>query len=148
MLDLVLAIAHHILIFGLFGILATEFMLVRRGMDQAMVSRVAATDLWYGLSAALIIVIGFSRAIFAAKGWDYYSHNLFFWAKFGIFAVIGALSAAPTIAFLRWRREKYVPDDARVAGVRHFLWAQVMLFPLLLIFTTTMARGFEEFSAG
>ena len=46
MLDLVLAVAHHILIFGLFGILFAEFILVRPGLDQAMVRRVAATDLW------------------------------------------------------------------------------------------------------
>ena len=148
MLDLVLAIAHHILIFGLFGVLFAEFILVRPGMDQTMVNRVAATDLWYGILAALIIVIGFSRAIFAAKGWDYYSHNIFFWAKLGTFAVIGGLSASPTISFLRWRREKREPDDMQIATVRRFLWAQVMLFPLLLVFAAAMARGFGEFAAG
>jgi putative membrane protein len=148
MLDLVLAVAHHVLIFGLFGVLFAEFILVRRGMDQAMVGRVAATDMWYGILAALIIVIGFSRAIFAGKGWDYYSHNLFFWAKLGTFAVIGGLSAAPTISFLRWRREKRAPDDMQIATVRRFLWAQVLLFPLLLAFAAAMARGFGEFGAG
>src|ERR1700744_486739 len=148
MLDLVLAIAHHILIFGLLGVLFAEFILVRPGMDQTMVNRVPATDLWYGILAALIIVIGFSRAIFAAKGWDYYSHNIFFWAKLGTFAVIGGLSASPTISFLRWRREKREPDDMQIATVRRFLWAQVMLFPLLLVFAAAMARGFGEFAAG
>jgi putative membrane protein len=67
MLDLVLAVAHHILIFGLFGVLLAEFILVRPGLDQATADRVAATDLWYGILAGLIIVIGFSRAVFAAK---------------------------------------------------------------------------------
>ncbi|MGZ5921181.1 MAG: DUF2214 family protein [Rhizomicrobium sp.] len=146
MLDLVLAVAHHILIFGLFGVLFAEFVLVRPGLDQATVNRVAATDLWYGILAGLIIVIGFSRAVFAAKGWDYYSHNLFFWAKIGTFAIIGALSAAPTISFLRWRREKRLPDESRIANVRRFLWAQLLLFPLLLAFAALMARGFGEFA--
>jgi len=131
MLDLILAVAHHVLIFGLFGVLFAEFILVRPGMDQVTVNRVAATDLWYGILAGLIIVIGFSRAVFAAKGWDYYSHNLFFWAKIGTFAIIGALSVAPTISFLRWRREKRMPDDSQIANVRRFLWAQLLLFPLL-----------------
>jgi putative membrane protein len=49
MFDLILAVAHHILIFGIFGVLFAEFILVRPGMDQAMVNRVAATDLWYGV---------------------------------------------------------------------------------------------------
>jgi putative membrane protein len=146
MLDLVLAVAHHILIFGLFGILFAEFILVRPGLDQAMVRRVAATDLWYGILAGLIIAIGFSRAVFAAKGWDYYSHNLFFWAKIATFAVIGALSAWPTISFLRWRRDTRVPDEIQIATVRRFLWAQLLLFPLLLAFAALMARGFGEFA--
>jgi putative membrane protein len=146
MLDLVLAVAHHILIFGLFGILFAEFILVRPGLDQAMVRRVAATDLWYGILAGLIIAIGFSRAVFAAKGWDYYSHNLFFWAKIATFAVIGALSAWPTISFLRWRRDTCVPDEIQIATVRRFLWAQLLLFPLLLAFAALMARGFGEFA--
>lgn len=144
MLDLVLAVAHHVLIFGLFGVLFAEFILVRPGLDQATVRRVAATDLWYGILAGLIIVIGFSRAVFAAKGWDYYSHNLFFWAKIGTFAVIGALSAWPTVSFLRWRRKKCAPDEMQIANVRRFLWAQMLLFPLLLAFAALMARGFGE----
>ena len=146
MLDLVLAIAHHVLIFGLFGVLLAEFILVRPGLDQVAVGRVAATDLWYGILAGLIIVIGFSRAVFAAKGWDYYSHNLFFWAKIGTFAVIGALSAWPTLNFLRWRREKRVPEESRIVHVRRFIWAQLLLFPLLLAFAALMARGFGEFA--
>ncbi|MEO7054877.1 MAG: DUF2214 family protein [Rhizomicrobium sp.] len=146
MLDLILAVAHHLLIFGLFGVLFAEFILVRPGIDQAMVNRIAATDLWYGIMAGLIIVIGFARAIFAAKGWDYYSHNLFFWAKIGTFAVIGALSALPTISFLRWRRGKLVPNAKQIASVRRFLWAQLILFPLLLVFAAAMARGYGEFA--
>jgi putative membrane protein len=146
MFDLIRAVAHHILIFGIFGVLFAEFILVRPGMDQAMVNRVAATDLWYGVMAGLIIVIGFARAIFAAKGWDYYSHNMFFWAKIGTFAVIGALSALPTINFLRWRRVQRVPDAMQIASVRRFLWAQVVLFPLLLVFAAAMARGYGAFA--
>lgn len=146
MSDLILAVAHHILIFGIFGVLFTEFILVRSGMDQAVVGRIAAIDLWYGIMAGLIIVIGFVRAIFAAKGWDYYSHNAFFWAKIGTFALIGALSALPTVSFLRWRRDRTVPDAVQIASVRRFLWAQIILFPLLLVFAAAMARGYGGFA--
>ncbi len=146
MLDLILAVAHHILIFGLFGVLFAELLLLRRGIDIAMVSRISSIDLWYGITAGLIIIVGFSRAVFAAKGWDYYSHNAFFWAKIGTFAVIGVLSAWPTMCFLRWRRQNHAPDDAEVGDVRRFLLAQVLLFPLLLAFAAAMARGYGEFT--
>ena len=92
MLDLWLAVGHHLLIFALFGVLVAELVMVRRGMDENAVAQVAQIDLSYGVLAVLIIIVGFSRAIFAAKGWDYYAHSAFFWAKITTFALIGLLS--------------------------------------------------------
>ena len=145
MLDLALAISHHVLVFALFGVLFAELVLVRRGLDQGAVVRVAAIDLWYGVLAGLIIAVGFSRAIFAAKGWAYYNHNAFFWAKLGAFALIGLLSLPPTFSYLRWKRAGAAPTDAQVAGVRGFLIAEVILFALLPAFAAAMARGYGEF---
>jgi putative membrane protein len=146
MLDLSLAIAHHLLVFTLFGVLFAEFIVVRRGMSHTAVTRIAAVDLSYGVLAGLIVAAGFSRAMFAAKGWFYYSHNGFFWAKIATFVVIGLLSIPPTLAFIRWRREAEAPSDAQVAAVRRFLWAEVLLFALLPAFAAAMARGLGEFA--
>ncbi len=145
MLDLVLAIVHHLLVFGLAGILFAELMLVRPGMDVATVGRVARIDLVYGALAGLVIVVGLIRAAMAAKGWAYYSHNTFFWAKLGVFLLVGLLSAPPTVAFIRWRKIGAAPDAAQVAGVRRFLHAEVALFALLPIFAAAMARGYGQF---
>ena len=145
MLDLVLAVAHHLLVFSLFGVLMAEFVVVRRGMTKAMVERVTAIDLWYGVLAGLILAVGFGRAIFAAKGWLYYSHNAFFWAKIGVFVIVGLLSVPPTLAFIRWRRATGAPDDPQILRVRGLLWAEVGLFLLLPIFAAAMARGYGEF---
>jgi len=144
-LDLALAILHHFFVFALFGVLFAEFVVVRRGMDAAAVARLVPIDAWYGVLAGLILIVGFSRAIFAAKGWAYYAHNAFFWAKIGTFVVIGLLSIPPTLAYLRWRRESTSPADAAVAKVRPYLWIQVALFPLLPAFAAAMARGYGEF---
>ena len=70
MLDLCLAIAHHLLIFALFGVLVAELVLLHAGVDQRAVARIVTIDAFYGALAALIVVVGFSRAVFAAKGWD------------------------------------------------------------------------------
>jgi putative membrane protein len=144
-LDLVLAILHHLFIFALFAVLVVELASVRRGMDAVAVTRVQVIDNWYGVLAALILIVGFSRAIFAAKGWEYYAHNAFFWAKIGTFAVIGFLSIRPTLAFLGWRRKNTSPTDAAVDKVRPYLWIQVALFPLLPAFAAAMARGYGGF---
>jgi putative membrane protein len=145
MLDLSLAIVHHVLIFAIFGIVIAEFMVVRPGMDTAAVARIASIDLGYGLCAGAVVLIGFCRAIFAAKGWAYYSHNAFFWSKLTVFAAIGLLSVPPTVAFIRWRRSAIAPGDVAIAAVRRYLHIELALFVLLPIFAAAMARGLGEF---
>jgi putative membrane protein len=145
MLDLTLAIAHHLLVFGIFGIFLTEFWALRPGMNRATLTTIASIDLWYGILAAAIVVIGLSRAIFAAKGWAYYSHNAFFWAKMAAFAAIGLLSVPPTVAFIRWSRAGVLPNGAEIQKVRRYLRAELALFVFLPIFAAAMARGYGEF---
>jgi putative membrane protein len=145
MLDLVLAIVHHLLIFAIFGILFAEFMLLRPGVSTAIVARIASIDLWYGLLAGAIVVIGFCRAIFAAKGWYYYSHNAFFWGKLAGIAAIGLLSLPPTIAFIRWSRSGIAPADSAIRKIRLYLHIELSLFVLVLGCAAAMARGYGEF---
>ena len=94
---------------------------VRPGFDQAAVARIVSIDLWYGVLAALIIAVGFLRAIFAAKGWDYYAHNVFFWAKLGTFAAIGLFAVPPTVAYIKWRRAGLPPTDEQIKSARRYL---------------------------
>ena len=145
MLDLVLAVVHHILVFSLFGVLFAELVIVRPGVDLPTVKRVGRIDLMYGALAGLIVVVGLARAVLAAKGWLYYSHNLYFHLKIATFVVIGLLSVPPTLAYIRWRRADLAPSEAQVAAVRRWLWAELVLFAPLLAFAAAMARGYGEF---
>jgi putative membrane protein len=145
MLDLVLAIVHHLLIFGIFGVLFAEFILLRPGMSHVSAVRMASIDMWYGVFAGVVVIIGFCRAIFAAKGWPYYSHNTFFWAKIATFAAIGLVSVRPTIAFIGWRRSSTAPDIDAIRAARRCLHIELALFVLLPIFAAAMARGYGEF---
>ena len=145
MLDLLLAIGHHLLIFGIFGIICAEFWAVRPGLSGAMVARIAKIDLWYGVLAGAVLVMGFCRAVFAAKGWGYYSHNAFFWAKLGTFAAVGLLSLPPTLSFMRWRKAAVQPGDGDIQRIRRYLHLELALFMLLPIFAAAMARGYGEF---
>jgi putative membrane protein len=145
MLDLWLAIGHHLIIFALFGVLAVELVLVRRDMSLDVVARITRVDAWYGVLAGAIVVVGFSRAIFAAKGWAYYSHNGFFWAKIITFVLVAILSVPPTIQYLKWRRAGQAPARPEVGRARIFLYAELFLFAFLPIFAAAMARGYGEF---
>jgi putative membrane protein len=144
-LDLVLAILHHLLIFALFSVLIGELVLVKAGMDAVAAARMASIDIWYGVLAGLILAVGFSRAIFAAKGWPYYEYNAFFLAKIVTFLVIALLSVRPTVVFIRWQRAPVDPAPGQIAEVRRYLWIELVLFPLLLVFAAAMARGYGEF---
>lgn len=110
-----------------------------------MITRLARVDIWYGVLAAAIVVVGFSRAIFAAKGWAYYSHNAFFWAKIGTFVLVALLSVPPTIQYIKWQRASETPNGPDVGRVQRFLYAELVLFAFLPIFAATMARGYGEF---
>jgi putative membrane protein len=149
--DLLFAIGHHLLIFALAGIIAYEFAVVRQSMTAADILRVGKIDLWYGILAGLIVIVGFGRANFAAKGWTYYAHNHFFWAKIGCFAIVGLLSLWPTFQFIRWRGAlkkdpAAMPASGSIATARRFLWLEVFFFALIPVFAAAMARGFGEVS--
>jgi putative membrane protein len=145
--DLLLAVAHHILIFAIAAVLAFEVSVVRQGLTATDIRRVGKVDAWYGILAALIIAVGFVRAVYAAKGWAYYSVNHFFWAKIIAFAIVGLLSVPPTIAYIRWRGALkkdplFLPAPSAIASARRFLWMEVGVFALIPIFAAAMARGY------
>jgi putative membrane protein len=146
MLDLVLAIAHHLLVFGLAAILAAEMALVNARMGGAEVRRLTTIDSGYGALASLIVAVGTLRVLFAAKGWSYYAGNLFFWAKIGAFVAIGLLSIGPTIRYVRWRRtlvtDGTAPPLAQIRAVQRILWLEAALFAAVLAFAAAMARGY------
>jgi len=145
--DLAFAIGHHLLIFALAAVLAFEIGAIKPGMTGNDARRVGRVDAWYGILAGLILIVGFGRANFAAKGWTYYSHNHFFWAKIACFAMVGILSIWPTVAIIRWRRAAdpgFAPSGDQIRTVRRFLWAEVFFFALIPVFAAMMARGYGE----
>ncbi|HEY1710529.1 MAG TPA: DUF2214 family protein [Rhizomicrobium sp.] len=145
--DLAFAIGHHLLIFALAAVLAFEIGTVKQALTANDIRRTGRVDTWYGILAALIIVVGFARANFGAKGWAYYSVNTFFWAKIAAFVIVGLLSIWPTVALIRWRGAlktdpDFLPAPAMIATVRRFLWAEVFFFALIPAFAAAMARGY------
>lgn len=143
-LDLTLAIVHHLIVFGLFGVLVAEFVLIRPGIGAAELRWIALLDASYGLLAVLILIVGVSRAVYAAKGWAYYAQNHFFWAKIGVFLLLGIVSIWPTLKIFAWRKAAKAgtaPAESDVRLVRRCLHIELGLFALLPVFAAAMARG-------
>lgn len=147
MTDLLLAIFHHLLVFGLAAILAAELAMIRPGLGGGALRRLGIIDLHYGLIAALILIVGFARVYMGVKGPDAYLGNWAFWAKVGAFVVVGLLSSLPTMRILQWRKAAradagFELAESDVRAVRPFLLAEVGVFALIPIFAAMMARGY------
>jgi putative membrane protein len=145
--DFLLACLHHLAAFALVAIIACELVLLRPGLDGATAKRIAALDGFYGLAALLLLVAGFGRVFFGAKGGDYYLGSLAFWAKIALFVGIGLLSIAPTLRFLAWRRvvardPTFAPLEADVRATRRYVHAEAGLLVLLPVLAAAMARGY------
>lgn len=145
MLDLWLAIAHHVLAFGLVAHVASELSLAKPGLDAAGLRRLAGVDAGYGLTAALLISVGAARVFWGAKGTEYYAENHWFWAKMAAFGLAGLISVGPTLAFLRWRKRARadvaaLPSPGEIAGVRRLLLIELVILLLVPVLAAVMAR--------
>ena len=147
MTPLALAIAHHLLVFSLLGLLVAERALVGGQLAPRRVRQLGRLDAFYGANAAAILIIGFLRVYFGAKGPDFYFSNPVFWAKVGAFAVVALLSIVPTMRILAWRRTLVAdhvftprPDDVKRVG--RFLTLELLVFPFIPAFAAAMAMGY------
>lgn len=141
--DLLLAIAHHLLAFGLVAALAMELVIVRPGLARADLRRLARIDGAYGGMALAIVIVGIGRLLYGLKGWEFYVYNHVFWAKMAAFVLVGLLSIPPTLRILRWRRAaggESIPD-VEIASMRGWLKAEAVVLAFVPIFAAAMARG-------
>lgn len=143
MLDLALAIGHHLLVFSLAATLFGERLLLRT--DTTDVRRLAGLDGLYGGLSVLVLAVGLARVVWGGKGWAFYQGNPFFWAKIGTFVLIGLASVPPTLAFLRWNRARrsndaFAPPRAELAAARRWTLVELALLVALIGFAAAMAR--------
>lgn len=144
--DAGLAWLHFVFAFILVGALVAELFILRLPIDGRVARLLLRVDLFYGLSAVLLILAGVSRVIWGAKGWAYYQDQPFFWAKVATFAVIGLISIAPTMTFLRWNKAAradaaFLAPEAQVKSMRRLVMIETHVLALLLLFASLMARG-------
>lgn len=143
MTDLILAILHHIAVFGLVAALAMEGAMLRAPVIDT--ARLVRLDAGFGATAMLVVAVGASRVIWGGKGWAFYEANPFFWAKIGLFAAIGLVSILPTLAFFRWRRAAaknagFTPPAVELMRARLWVGLEALLLVPLLACAAAMAR--------
>lgn len=143
MIDLWLAVAHHVLAFGLVAMLMIQRALLKApGLD---LTRLARLDAGFGATAGLLLAVGAARVVWGGKGWAFYEANPFFWAKILVFGLIAAISIVPTLRFIAWTRATrttpgFQPPESERARVRMLTGIEALLLLPLLAAAAAMAR--------
>jgi putative membrane protein len=147
MVELTLSVVHFVLIFVLVGVLGAEAGLVHERMDGMQANRVAVLDRSCRTAAGFLIVVGFLRVFYGAKGAAFYLQNPVFWAKIAAFALIATLSILPTVKFIAWQRRArkepgFRPVAADVRSVRRLIMAQAAVLAAIPPLASVTARGY------
>lgn len=142
----VLAFLHHLAAFTLVAALAIEFVLIRGELGVRSARRLQLTDMFFGLSSGVVLLVGLLRVFYFEKGASYYFHSWPFLAKLVLFLGVGLVSIPPTLEFLSWRnvlRQGRAPvlSEARRRRLLRLMHFELIGIVLILACAALMARG-------
>ena len=141
----IMAFLHHLAAFTLTGSIIYEHVAFRKDLTLAEARRIQRMDIVYGISAAMVLIIGLLRVFYYEKGAPFYAHNLFFWTKMAGFALVALLSVYPTVRFLSWikslaKNEPPQMTDKEVSTIKLILRLEMAGIVLILLSAALMAR--------
>ena len=142
----IMAFGHHLAAFSLFAALVYEWILIRKTFDLSTAQALLKTDQIYGLSAIAVLLFGLARVFHFEKGADYYFHSLPFLTKITLFALVGLISAYPTMIFLSWRKllkQHQLPalSERRLQHLRLIIQLELLALIAILLCAALMAKG-------
>ena len=140
------AYLHYAAMIAIAVILIVQHMWCVPGLTGARIRLLAQVDRIYMVAAVLALASGAARVIWFGKGISFYVHNPVFYIKLALFVAVGLLSIPPTLQYLRWLRalESGAADAApeyQVLRVRRYVLVELILFALIPLMATFMARG-------
>jgi putative membrane protein len=142
----IFAFLHFAAVFGIVATLFLEWQTMSRAPTLAEARRIQVSDRWFGVFAAVVLVVGALRVFYFEKGKTFYFASPFFNAKLMLFLVVGLLSIYPTIRFIKWgaqTRQGLPPavsaDEYR--WIMLLLRAELVLLLGVALCASLMARG-------
>lgn len=145
-LNSIMATLHHIAAFAVTATLVYEFLAFRKNLTVEEARRILGVDAAYGISASILLIVGFLRVFFFEKGSAYYFNNNMYWIKMGLFVLVGLLSIYPTLYFLKWRSTLSENKTPQITAedfkkIRMFIHLELTGILLILVVAPLMARG-------
>lgn len=146
MTSAIMAFLHHLAAFTLTAAIIYEHTTFRKDLSLTDARRIQRMDIVYGVSAAVVLVVGLLRVFYFEKGAPFYAQNWFFWTKMAGFALVALLSIYPTIRFVAWNKffaRNQAPEisEAEAARIKLILRLEMVAVALILFSAAMMARG-------
>lgn len=146
MTSAIMAFLHHLAAFTLVAAIVYEHATFRKNLSLVDARRIQRMDIVYGVSAAVVLIVGLLRVFYFEKGAPFYAQNWFFWTKMLGFAAAALLSIYPTVRFVSWRRffaQNQPPEisDREFSRIRLILRLEVLAIAVILFSAAMMARG-------
>jgi putative membrane protein len=144
------AFLHHVAAFAMAAALALELVLLKDPLNAGSARKLLAVDAVYGMSATVLLVVGFLRVFFFEKGAGYYFQSIPFLVKISLFAIAAILSIYPTVTFISWRkavRQGVLPvlSEAKQRTLRSIVHWELVAVVGILLAAALMARGIGFF---
>ncbi|WP_288132807.1 DUF2214 family protein [Microbulbifer sp.] len=144
------AFLHHLAFLAMTAVLTIQLILLGQSFNLQNARKIRIADRILGLSAVLLLVVGFLRVFFFEKGASYYFQNGAFHAKLTLFVVAALLSIYPTIQFLRWGKilkQGEVPEisDRKRRWIRIIVHAELTAIIGMALCAALMAKGIGYF---
>jgi len=137
--DIIFRYLHFLGIIVFSAALFSEHLLLKREMNSSEIKKVAVLDLIYGVSALLVMAVGFVLWFWVGKPAKFYSQNPIFMVKITLFFVIAFLSIYPSVFFFKHRKtENNVTVPKIIFMLLRFEMILLLLIPLLAVY---MAKG-------
>ena len=142
----IMAFLHHLAAFALTAAIIYEHTTFRKDLSLTDARRIQRMDIIYGVSAAVVLIVGLLRVFYFEKGAPFYAQNWFFWTKMAGFALAALLSVYPTIRFVSWNKffaRNQAPEisEQDAARIKLFLRLELLAIALILFSAAMMARG-------
>lgn len=111
-LNALVAYGHYLFLLAMTALVTYERATVKANMSMDTEKSLVIADAAYGLTSVLLFVTGYLRVTEYGKGWNFYSHEPFFWLKLSALGVLAGLSLFPTIVLVRRGQALFANTDS------------------------------------
>ena len=139
-MDVLISYLHLLAVIGLAGALIIENIAIGKEISREYLRNLLKVDAVYGISAALVAILGITLWLWVGKPSTFYTPNPVFQAKLALFVLVGLVSIYPTVFFIRQRKTQDEPILVP-AGVIRSLRIELVLLAIIPILAFLMARG-------